>query len=309
SDSDGNSDSDMEDGRDSADADDEDGDGWETATSSDSEDDGSVELESAPPRLGQRVRDMIDEQYTQRYQVPRNPLPRAPPDLPHVLNVLKPHYPRQFRQQLRVSPATFDRLVARLCDDPIFSNNSNNAQIPVENQLAIALYRFGRFGNGAGLQDVANWAGIGQGTVTLVVKRVMTAVLRPDFVGESVRFPTSAEKAAAKRWVQARSCPAWRNGYLFVDGTLVPLFDRPFWYGESYFDRKSNYSLNIQIISLPNLRIVDFGYGFTGAMHDATAWMETRLPHEHATLLAVGEFVWADSAYPISEWVVAPYKK
>ncbi len=32
-----------------------------------------------------------------------------------------------------------------------------------------------------------------------------------------------------------------------VDGTLVPLYYRPYWYAEAYFDRKSNYSLNIQV--------------------------------------------------------------
>jgi hypothetical protein len=32
-----------------------------------------------------------------------------------------------------------------------------------------------------------------------------------------------------------------------VDGMLVPLFERPYWYGESYFDRKSNYSMNVQV--------------------------------------------------------------
>jgi hypothetical protein len=32
-----------------------------------------------------------------------------------------------------------------------------------------------------------------------------------------------------------------------VDGTLVPLFEKPHHFGEGYFDRKSNYSLNVQV--------------------------------------------------------------
>ncbi|CAK5263862.1 unnamed protein product, partial [Mycena citricolor] len=108
------------------------------------------------------------------------------------------------------------------------------------------------FGNAASLQKVANWAGVGKGTVTLVTRRVLTAILRPDFMSETVRLPTPVEKEKAKAWVEAHSCRAWRNGWCMVDGTLVPLADRPYFYGESYFDRKSNYSLNIQIISLPN---------------------------------------------------------
>ncbi|KAI0737910.1 hypothetical protein C8Q80DRAFT_1073008, partial [Daedaleopsis nitida] len=166
--------------------------------------------------------------------------------LPHVLHVLKHERPDRFREKLRVTPATFDCLVDRLSDDPVFGNNSRNPQMPVEVQVAITLYRFGHYGNAAGLQQVADWAGCGKGTVELVTRRVMTAILRPDFLGEAIRDPTAEEKEKAKRWVEEHSCKAWRDGWMMVDGTLVPLDERPFWYGESYFDRKCNYSLNIQ---------------------------------------------------------------
>ena len=128
-----------------------------------------------------------------------------------------------------------------------FTNNSHNAQMPIEDQIAITLFRFGHSGNAAGLQKVANWAGVGKGTVTLATRRVMIAILRRDFMAAAVHMPTEAEKERAKAWVEAHSCKAWRDGWCLVDGTLVPLFDRPYWFGESYFDRKCNYSLNIQV--------------------------------------------------------------
>jgi hypothetical protein len=58
--------------------------------------------------------------------------------------------------------------------------------------------------------------------------------------------------------------------------------------------------ISCQVVSLPNLRIIDFSYGHTGSTHDSTAWDETRLAQQHETLLDDGEFVWADSAYPVS---------
>lgn len=119
--------------------------------------------------------------------------------------------------------------------------------MPIEHQLAILLYRFGHDGNVAGLQKVANWAGVGKGTVLLATRRAMTAILRHHFKSEAVRMPTPEEKEEAKAWVEAHSCKGWRNSWCFVDGTLVCLFDHPFWYGESYFDRKCNYSLNVQV--------------------------------------------------------------
>ncbi|KAJ7698402.1 hypothetical protein B0H17DRAFT_927654 [Mycena rosella] len=182
-----------------------------------------------------------------RYEQPRNNLPRGPSYLHHVLTALKLGRADHFRQALRVTPRTFDALVAALEDDPIFFNNSNHPQLPVDQQLAVALYRFGHDGNAASVQSVANWAGLGKGTVHLITRRVMTAVLRPGFMQSAVRMPTQEEKEDAKRWVAKHSCHRWRHGWCFVDGTLVPLDERPTWYGESYFDRKCNYSLNFQV--------------------------------------------------------------
>ncbi|KIL54975.1 hypothetical protein M378DRAFT_18370 [Amanita muscaria Koide BX008] len=90
----------------------------------------------------------------------------------HVLLEVKNPRPDKFREELRVSPCTFDMLVAAIENDPIFQNASNTAQMAVEEQLAITLYRFGHDGNAAGLQGVANWAAVGKGTVLLVTRRL-----------------------------------------------------------------------------------------------------------------------------------------
>ncbi|KAF8231143.1 hypothetical protein L208DRAFT_1153540, partial [Tricholoma matsutake] len=40
-----------------------------------------------------------------------------------------------------------------------------------------------------------------------------------------------------------------------------------------------------------------------------TAWTHTHLAKEHHNLMESGEWVWADSAYPVNVWIVLPYKK
>jgi hypothetical protein len=75
----------------------------------------------------------------------------------------------------------------------------------------------------------------------------MVAVLQPEFMQEAVRFPTPEEKEEAKQWVEKHSCKAWHEGWCFVDGTLVPLSKCPFWFGESYFNWKCQYSLSFQV--------------------------------------------------------------
>lgn len=219
----------------------------ESGQFSDSDEEPVWEPGSRADRLTREVRAAIEERYRRRYENSRDSLPRGPAQLPHTLSVLKTQRPDLFRQQLRVWPSTFDRVVARIQNNSVFFNNSNNPQLPVETQLAIALYRFGHNGNAASLQDVANWAGVGKGTVLLCTRRVLAAVLERSFMDAAVRLPTRAEKRRAKRWVRKHSCRAWSGGWCLVDGTLIPLYSRPYWYGESYFDRKCNYSLNIQV--------------------------------------------------------------
>ncbi|KAF7371745.1 DDE Tnp4 domain-containing protein [Mycena venus] len=66
-----------------------------------------------------------------------------------VLVEFKTNDPKQFRRNLRVLPDTFDVLIERIEDHPVFSNNSHHPQTPVFIQLAIALYRLGLHGNAA----------------------------------------------------------------------------------------------------------------------------------------------------------------
>ncbi|KAJ7483587.1 hypothetical protein FB451DRAFT_1129494 [Mycena latifolia] len=239
------------------------------------------------------VRHNLEEMYSHRYEQPRDTFPRGPAFLRHVLRVLKNARPDLFRQELRVSPFTFDKLVRLLADDPVFANNSSNAQMAIEDQVAIVLYRFGHSGNAAGLQKVANWAGVAKGTITLITRRVMTAILRPDFMTKFVRMPTASEKEKSKAWIQAHSCKAWRDGWCMVDGTLIALFDRPFWFGQSYFDRKRNYSLNIQVCAFKYL-CLSLTRSFSRSYHfptcasstSATVLQEARMTRRHGRELA-----------------------
>ena len=63
----------------------------------------------------------------------------------------------------------------------------------------------------------------------------------------AIRWPSEDEKEESKKWVEMVSCYEWQDGYCMVDGTPIVLFQKPGYYGEAYFDRKSNYSLNLQV--------------------------------------------------------------
>ena len=151
----------------------------------------------------------------------------------------------QYRRKVRVDPDIFDRIVSMIRDHHIFHNNSNVPQTPVEVQLAIFLYRAGHYGNAASPEAIGHWAGVSPGTVVNCTNRVMVALL--SLHHECVHFPTAEEKERAKAWVEEQTCPEWRDGYLMVDGTKLPLFQRPGLHGDAWFDKNRSYSLDCQV--------------------------------------------------------------
>ncbi|KIK22918.1 hypothetical protein PISMIDRAFT_80752, partial [Pisolithus microcarpus 441] len=51
----------------------------------------------------------------------------------------------------------------------------------------------------------------------------------------------------AKSWVESRTCPEWRGGFLCIEKSPFNLFQKPGWHGEGFFDCKSCYSLSVQV--------------------------------------------------------------
>jgi hypothetical protein len=52
----------------------------------------------------------------------RDEMPRGPGYIYHALDVFMPQRPDLFREELRVTPQTFQKILSEIIDDPIFSN-------------------------------------------------------------------------------------------------------------------------------------------------------------------------------------------
>ena len=150
---------------------------------------------------------------------------------------------------------------------------------------------------------------VGTGTVDLCTRRVFEAIQSSELQSRHIRWPTEAEREEAKQQIEQKyRLPEWRHGWCIVDGTLVPLFQKPTFYGEAFFDRKSNYSMNVQIINTPNGQIIDFASGFRGSRNDRHCFKFTRLWNDHEVLLNEGEWCWADSGYYLYDWLILPFR-
>ncbi|KAG2069572.1 hypothetical protein BDR04DRAFT_1128841 [Suillus decipiens] len=90
------------------------------------------------------------------------------------------------------------------------------------------------------------------------------------------------------------------GSYLAIDGVTVDLFAKPAYFGETFYDGKSKYSLGCQAIITPhNLMIVDYSLGQPGSVYNAYAFKSTHLYEEHANLLPDGHW----------PWCIPPFKK
>ncbi|TFK22277.1 hypothetical protein FA15DRAFT_557805, partial [Coprinopsis marcescibilis] len=71
-----------------------------------------------------------------------------------------PNDHRRFLNMLRLPPLSFQTLLHLIENHTIFQSGTNNSQAPVEDQLAVTLYRMGRSGNSTSVEDVARMAGV-----------------------------------------------------------------------------------------------------------------------------------------------------
>ena len=70
-----------------------------------------------------------------------------------------------FVDMLHISPQVFDVILYFIHDHPVFHNNSNNPQAPIQTQLPVTMYWMGWYGNSASVKDIARIAGISEGSV------------------------------------------------------------------------------------------------------------------------------------------------
>ncbi|SGZ08118.1 BQ5605_C030g10772 [Microbotryum silenes-dioicae] len=198
-----------------------------------------------------------------------------------------------FLTDIRMSKKAFDELHKAIKDHAVFKSRGRKPQTPTKIQLAVALWRFGGYGNRASAKAAAEWSGCSMGSVVKFTYRVLLALNEPSFSRRIIRWPNQAERELLNAWMESKTYPEWRNGWCMVDGSLIELSRTPQWFGASFTSRNCRAALNIQIVNTPDGRIIDYTTGLT--------IFEKHLDPE--------DFVLADSGYPLESWVLTPYSR
>ncbi|KAL3676594.1 hypothetical protein R1sor_026542 [Riccia sorocarpa] len=136
--------------------------------------------------------------------------------------------------------------------------------------------------------------------------RVMTAI--ESAIGHEIAWPDRQERAVNS----AHFAGLGFSGCIgLVDCTLVKLFQRPRDDGETYFDRKSNYSMNVQVICDQNKRVIYFFAGMPDSCQDLTCLRRSSLWGRlgSAQLFDNGQYFLGDSGYIPLDRLVCSYKR
>jgi len=117
-----------------------------------------------------------------------------------------------------------------------FSRNKelNKKQYAVQLQLLVFLNRIGSEGAEGNSKKLANFFGISPGTVRNITKRVTKAIL--SLKEEVIIWPKSSHREAMK--TEIKILYGFQNCIGIIDGTIVILYKRPSYYGDSYWCRK-----------------------------------------------------------------------
>jgi len=165
----------------------------------------------------------------------------------HLLEYFADDCPHLFQKKVCIDPQIFDCILDEISDHPIFQSKSNNPQLPVAIQLAIFLNHAGHYGNACSPEDVCQWAGVSIGSVINCTNHVMIVILSQHNTFVDLSGEDSEDPERSHQRVESQSCNAWQNGIFVVDGSAINLFAKLSVYGETFYDRKSRYSLNCQV--------------------------------------------------------------
>ena len=152
----------------------------------------------------------------------------------------------------RITRRSFSRLLHHLKTQrpTYFVNKRGRKQLPVDIQLHLGLFCLGFYGNAAAFEAASTKFGYAVGTIYNARNRFVTALV--SLTSDFIKWPNSNERDELCKQVRMRH--GYHRAFFLVDGTthnfaFVPKYDRTSW-----FDRKSNYSMQALVTCDTNLQ-------------------------------------------------------
>lgn len=148
----------------------------------------------------------------------------------------------QFQSFFKMSRPAFTALYQIIKYNTVFHNNSCNSKINPSIQLTTALYFFGVSGSNT-VQSAAQ-LGIGKGTTQLYIQHIMIALIH--LSAQYITWPTSDSAELCNMRAKIEYESQFPGCISFLDGIDINLLQAPSWHGETYFNCKKKYAINVQ---------------------------------------------------------------
>jgi hypothetical protein len=213
----------------------------------------------------------------------------------------------QFKRHFRVTKTTFLRLHAALYGDAILRCSS------YDSDFRVAVYLW-RMATKQTCREMGEHFDIAQSSVSRITNEVAHLVvqkLSPLYI----RFPVQLEELfrISREWEQLAG---FRHVIGAIDGSHIDLDRAPSEEGSGYFDRKKNYSIQLQAVVDNKGIFRDIDIGWPGSVHDARVfsnssfcrWMDLFIAQEQKQHPSHVWYVLGDVAYPLTSWMLTPFK-
>ncbi|KAF3930295.1 hypothetical protein ABW20_dc0109962 [Dactylellina cionopaga] len=238
-----------------------------------------------------------------RYMEPRIALPRIVEE--PISWFIQTVPDDRFKSLFRMGRNAFQEISEELSHHSIFTNQSHCAQAHPAIQLAVFLFRAGS--PGTSTVRTATSLGIGDGTVQLYCRRVIIALL--SLTSKYIAWPQGRQLDEVQRQIADGTDGDFERCVGFLDGSVIPLRNKPREEAEAYFSRKKIYGLNVQAVCDWNRRFTFVFAGHCGSVHDNRAYRGTSLFKTPEKYFPAREYILADKGYGISPRIVIPYKE
>ncbi|CAH1980166.1 unnamed protein product [Acanthoscelides obtectus] len=150
-------------------------------------------------------------------------------------------------------------------------------------------------------RDVADRFNISVSSLHKIIKRL--TYFLSNLATEVIRWPDGEEKVIISQHFTENNFPGVIGA---LDGTHIRI-DKPSQDPESYFIRKSFYSIQAQIVCDHKRRIRDIFLGFPGSVHDSRVFSASPLG-DHLAEMCGQYHLLGDSAYPCLVNLLTPFR-
>lgn len=201
----------------------------------------------------------------------------------------------EVRRIFRFSPDSIRRLTDMLADTLTHPTNRSCSLSPIQQVcLALEFYATGSF-----QLSVGNHFGVHQSTICRTVWKVTRALIHS---GHGFRL--AADNRSKELWFEKFGFP---NIIGATDCTHVEIQKPPATeFPESYMNRKSYYSVNVQIICDSNSKIISLIPNWPGSVHDSRIFKSSPSYEQHLTGELSGMLL-GDAGYALTPFMMTPY--